>query len=390
MRKRFAAAVLAALLGVRAVPLLAAAEAAVARTPAAGKGATASAGAPAGAAEKDLAVFLERYLPFDPGSSVTARRVADVLPGFQGYRARRTGKYEKLNVDRVVFVSRDGKWFFGGEAMKNTEGKRASATDLSWIARGLNNVYKSRVAIVRTADRDAAGLKAVAVAVETGFGPVRIPGYVSADGATFFQGPVWAFREDPRLQRRRRIDLSAGRAEGRADAAVTIVEYADMECGYCKYRGTQLDRLLETNKDVLPARRHYKFFPLWFGHAWAMKAASAGDCLFRIGGAPALFRFKSLVYARQESLSVQGIDELAVTSSEGLGVTPADFLSCYLQEESFNRVRKDMEEGQRLEVNSTPTYFVDGTEISWIEDAVMEDFLKTKAPALKGISYAKP
>jgi len=343
-----------------------------------------------GQIEKDLVVFLERYLPFDPASRVSVRRAPETLPGFLGYKAVRTGKYEKLNVDKVVYVSRDGAWFFGGEAMKNTEAKRAGPSDLSWIQRGLNTLYRSKVAITRAPDRDAAGVKAVAVGVETGFGPVRIPGYVSADGATFFQGPLWSLRMDPRLERRRRIDLSTGRSEGRSDAGVTVVEYADMECGYCKFRGMQLDRLLEANKDVLPVRRHYKFFPLWFGHAWAMKAASAGDCLFRLGGAAALFRFKSLVYARQESLSVQGIDELAVSSSEALGVPTADLLGCYLQEESFGRVRKDMDEGQRLEVNSTPTFFIDGTEISWIEDAVMEDFLKTKAPGLKGINYAKP
>ena len=342
------------------------------------------------AVEKNLVGFLERYLPFDPASRVTVTRTGERLPGFQAYKGKRTGKYEKLNVERTVYVSTDGKWFFAGEAMKNTEANPPAAGDLGWIDRSLNQLYRSKVRATRAPDRDAAGLKGVAVAVETGFGPVRMPGYVTADGKTFLHGPLWNFREDPRTERRRKIDLSSGPAEGKPDAPVTIVEYADMECGYCKYRGTQLDRLLEANKDVLPVRRHYKFFPLWFGHAWAMKAASAGDCLFRLGGAPAFFRFKSMVYSRQESLSVTGIDELAVTSAEALGVTPADFLSCYLQEESFGRVRKDMEEGQRVEVNSTPTYFVDGAEISWIEDAVMEDFLRTKAPNLKGISYTKP
>ena len=349
----------------------------------------ARAAAPAGQIEKDLAAYAERYLPFDPASRVTAVRAPETLSGFQGYRVRRTGKYEKLNVDRTLFLSRDAKWFFGGESMKNTEAGKA-AGDLSWLERALNKLYRSKVKVERTPERDAAGLKAVAVAVETGFGPVQIPGYVSAAGGIFFQGPLWNFREDPRAERRRKIEVSTNRAEGPPDAKVTIIEYADMECGYCKYRGLQLDRLLEANKDVLPARRHYKFFPLWFGHAWAMKAASAGDCLFRLGGAPAMFRFKSLVYGRQESLSVQGIDELAVTSAEALGVTPADFLSCYLQEDSFSRVRRDMDEGQRLEVDSTPTYFVDGTEISWIEDAVMEDFLRTKAATLKGINYVAP
>lgn len=339
--------------------------------------------------EKDLAAYLEKFLPFDPQSKVTVEKTADTLPGFQGYRARRSGRYEKLKVDRVVFLSKDGKWLFSGETLANKEPRSASGEiDLTGFDTVLSSLYRTRVKTVRIPEKDVAGLKAVVASVETGFGPVRIPGYISADSKTFFQGTLWNFQEDPRAERRRRIDLTTARAQGSANPAVTIVEYADMECGYCKYRGKQLDRLLEVNAGIVSARRHYKFFPLWFAHAWAMKAASAAECLFRFGGATAMFRFKDLVYSRQETLSVSGIDELAVTAAEAQGVPAANFLSCYLQEESFSRVRRDMEEGQRLEVNSTPTYFIDGTAISWIEDRVMEDFLRTKFPNLKGITYS--
>ena len=53
-------------------------------------------------------------------------------------------------------------------------------------------------------------------------------------------------------------------------------------------------------------------------------------------------------------------------------------------------MRKDLDEGQRLGVKSTPTYFIDGTEIIWVEDKVMEDFLRTKDPSLKSIDYGPP
>jgi protein-disulfide isomerase len=167
------------------------------------------------------------------------------------------------------------------------------------------------------------------------------------------------------------------------------VEYADMECGYCKFRGRHLDKLLAANQGIVSVRRHYKFFPLWSAHPWAMKAASAADCLFRLASPAALFRFKDLAYSRQENLSVAAVDELAITSAEGEGVSRPDFLGCYLREESFERVRKDQEEGYRLGVTSTPTYFVDGTQISWIEDKLMEEYLRTKFPKMKTIPYEK-
>ena len=56
-------------------------------------------------------------------------------------------------------------------------------------------------------------------------------------------------------------------------------------------------------------------------------------------------------------------------------------------EDSFARVKKDLEEGYRLGVISTPTYYVNGTEIAWVEDKVMEDFLRTLFPMTKTIPY---
>jgi protein-disulfide isomerase len=51
------------------------------------------------------------------------------------------------------------------------------------------------------------------------------------------------------------------------------------------------------------------------------------------------------------------------------------------------RVRRDLEEGYRLGINSTPTYYVDGTEVAWVEDKVMEDLLRSLFPKTKSISY---
>jgi hypothetical protein len=333
-----------------------------------------------GTVEQELQGFAQNFLPWDPESKITAEKASQVLPGFQGYKLSRKGRYEKLNVvDRVVFVSLDRKWFFAGDSMTSNAPKPVRSTaDLDWIEERYQKVFARPVKAVFQAERDAAGLKGVALQVNTGYMPVRLPGYVSPDGRAFLQGVLWDFTADPRAERRKRIDLSANRATGPADAKVVVVEYADMECGYCKMRGLQMDKLLEANAGIVAVRRHYKFFPLWLGHVWAMKAASAGDCLFQLAG-QALFPFKAQVYARQETM----------TAAEAAGVRQADFLSCYLRDESFARVKKDVEEGYRLGVIATPTYFIDGTEISWLEDKLMEDFLRPTFPKIKTITYAR-
>jgi protein-disulfide isomerase len=332
--------------------------------------------------------YLAKWLPWDPETRVTAEKATERLPGMQGWKIHRKGRYEKLNVDKTVYVSDDGKWFFGGDTLANANPRPVrSAADLGWLEEKFSELFRSKVRIQMVPERDAGPFKAVGIGVETGYFAVRMPGYVSADGKAYLQGPMWDFQLDPRDERRRRIDLSLNRVSGPASATVNMVEFADMECGYCKMRGLQMDRLLETNAGVVNVRRHYKFFPLFFNHVWAMKAASAGECISRLASPATFFKFKEQVYGRQESMTVAGIDELAVTVSEASGVTSADFLSCYLQEASFARIRQEIEEGYRLGVNSTPTYFIDGTEISWVEDKVMEDFLRTLFPKMKSISY---
>ena len=142
-----------------------------------------------------------------------------------------------------------------------------------------------------------------------------------------------------------------------------MVEYADMECGYCRFRGLQMDQLLEANPK-LSYKRYYKFFPLWFSHAWSMKAASAADCIFRFAKAPAMFAFKKQVYAQQAVMTVSGIDELALTFAEGVRDPARGFpRTATCARRASADVRKDLDEGQRLGVKSTPTYFIDGTEI---------------------------
>ncbi len=349
----------------------------------------AKASAPASPSQKALEAYLLKYLPWDPETRITVEPNNEKpVPGFHAYKAHRTGRYAKLNGDRYVYVSEDGKWFFAGDTLPNREPRPVrSNEDLQWLASYLTNLFRTPAAVTLAPERDRAGVKGVFVSLETGYGRTRVPGYVTPDGRVFLQGTIFPYGDDPRVERRRMIDLSTGRASGPADAKATVVEYADMECGYCKFRGQQMDRLLEANAGVVSVRRYYKFFPLWLAHVWAMKAASAADCIFRFAGAPAMFRFKQAVYNEQETLTVGGIDQLAVSTAQNEGVSSADFLSCYLRDESFSRVIKDMEEGYRLGVNSTPTYFVDGTEITWLEDKVMEDYLRTLFPAVKTIPY---
>ena len=46
--------------------------------------------------------YLANFLPFDPGSKVTVERTYGNMPGFQGWKFKRTGEYPELAAERKV------------------------------------------------------------------------------------------------------------------------------------------------------------------------------------------------------------------------------------------------------------------------------------------------
>ncbi len=79
----------------------------------------AAAPAPGPGLAKQVENFVALYLPWDPDTKVTVEPSPLKLPGFSAWHAVRTGRYQTLNADAVVFVSNDGKWFFEGDSFLN-------------------------------------------------------------------------------------------------------------------------------------------------------------------------------------------------------------------------------------------------------------------------------
>lgn len=188
--------------------------------------------------------------------------------------------------------------------------------------------------------------------------------YVSHDGRRLLYDRVYELN-DPFRGNRDKINEENAPSRGPAEAPVTIVEYSDYTCGYCRGFFEQIDGpLFERYGDRV--RLVYKHFPLVGLRAWSEDAALAGACAYRQGNDRfwALHGklFQSPVRLKERTPALVGLARDA-----GLDV-PA-FKMCLEKRETLPEVTRDVAEGDALNVQGTPTFYVNGRPIEGLVPA---------------------
>jgi protein-disulfide isomerase len=153
--------------------------------------------------------------------------------------------------------------------------------------------------------------------------------------------------EPPRVS----VDVAAGDpAEGPADAPITIVEFSDYQCPFCARVTPTMDRVMKTYAGKV--RRVFKDFPLP-SHPQAPKAAEAARCA---GDQGKYWEMHARLFANQAALQ---IDQIKKTASS-LGIDQAAFDQCLDGGKYTSKVSADVDQGEGLGVNSTPSLFING------------------------------
>lgn len=146
-----------------------------------------------------------------------------------------------------------------------------------------------------------------------------------------------------------RLDDGTSPAVGAVRPAVTIVEFSDFECRFCREVQPALKQVLEGyGKHV---RLVFKHLPLE-GHRNAVFAARAAYCA---GEQDRFWQFHNAVFA-EESLSPAVFDRIAA----GLGLGLERFKACVNSEQSRAAVVRDMETARSFRIDSTPSFLVNG------------------------------
>jgi protein-disulfide isomerase len=151
------------------------------------------------------------------------------------------------------------------------------------------------------------------------------------------------------------IDLNDVPTRGPASAPVTIVEFSDFHCPYCRSVQPTLNQLLA--KYPTQVRLAYKHFPLDDRHPQARKVAEASWCAQRQNK---FWEFHDTVYANPPEGNDATISGLATKA----GLDLKTFAECMASGKPAAVVQAQIDEGGHYGVDGTPGFFVNGRLLS--------------------------
>lgn len=160
---------------------------------------------------------------------------------------------------------------------------------------------------------------------------------------------VEIFLQQPRVA----VDAPSDLARGKADAPITIVEFSDFECPYCRRAQATLQAVEKEYGDKI--RFVFRHYPLPF-HAQAPKASEAAQCA---ADQNKFWPFHDALFIEGAGLEPAALKKLAGT----LELNQATFDGCLDSGRHAERVAKDSAEGQKLGITGTPTFFVNGVRL---------------------------
>ncbi len=157
-------------------------------------------------------------------------------------------------------------------------------------------------------------------------------------------------------------------SKGNPAARVVLIEYLDFECNVCgTYYPLMKDIVEEFGEEVLIVNR---YFPL-IGHKNAMNAALAVEAASRQGK---YFEMHDLLFEQQTAWGGKQFSDRSLFEqyAEEIDLDMEQYRKDIDSPEIRERVQRDLDSGQKLGVNSTPTFFLAGERIP--NPRTLEDF----------------
>jgi len=162
-----------------------------------------------------------------------------------------------------------------------------------------------------------------------------------------------------------RFDIgSKGPTRGPDDAPVTLVEFSDYECPFCKASESVVKQVLE--RYPTQVKLLFKNFPIEM-HPKARPAAEAALCAEEQGK---FWEFHDKLFEKAPQI---GSDQLGAIATEA-GLDPAKLDACIQAKKLSAKIDADLEEGKKAGVAGTPSFYVNGVPLA--SGRSIDDFAK--------------
>lgn len=146
---------------------------------------------------------------------------------------------------------------------------------------------------------------------------------------------------------------------GDKNAPVTIIEFSDYECPFCKRHFDEtLPQLVKNYVDTGKVKIVFRDFPLGFHDPMATKEAVAANCAREQGGDSKYFEYHGEIFTRTKS-NGNGLSEADLTTiATDLGLNLNSFNTCLVDPAQTDEVKKDLADGTAAGASGTPTFVI--------------------------------
>lgn len=188
---------------------------------------------------------------------------------------------------------------------------------------------------------------------------------------------VTTYLQPPRME----VSWVGAPVRGVREAPVTIVEFSDYQCPFCKRSQSVTKQVLQQYSGKV--KLAFRDFPIRGLHPQAQKAAEGARCAGDQGN---FWEYHDLLFEKAPELEVSSLKQYATA----LGLDMTRFNECLQKDKYVASVEKDVQEGIQLGVSSTPTFFVNGRLVlgaqpfSTFEKIIEEELHHQQSAASKG------
>ncbi len=214
----------------------------------------------------------------------------------------------------------------------------------------------------------------VSVIVDNGEKKQDLTFLVSKDRSSLMRTVKFDLNKDPFVETMNKIDISGRPTRGAKGSKVVLVNFDDFECPFCsRLHHTLFPEILKEYGDRVTFI--YKDYPLVEIHPWAMHAAVDANCL-AAQNPTAYWNYVDYLHNNGAEVSGSGndpakagtrLDQLADQEGTRDHLDTAKLLACVAKQDD-SQIRAEMKAGDKLGVDATPTFFVNGERWSGILD----------------------